>query len=215
VVIAVSAAKPSASGAAAAGIALMAIARRADRAPRDRSGRPRGLRPALHVVLLLAAIATVPASIAILDVLFEGLRCFTAASRAVLIVRCRRWRHAARGARRRRTRGPFARLSNLPARPGPLAIALSPLIFDIGWAPFAFGVGLSACALAVGAACAGRDPGVRRAGAVAAAMRNPGLALLIAAVNEMPALVVAAVFDYAIGLTLVITAFILWPKRAA
>jgi len=125
----------------------------------------------------------------------------------------RAWRPAVAA----RLEGPFARLSNLlllglvPA----LAIALSPLIFDIGWAPFAFGVGLSACALAVGAACAGRDPGVRRAGAVAAAMRNPGLALLIAAVNEMPATVVAAVFDYAIGLTLVITAFILWQRRAA
>ena len=69
------------------------------------------------------------------------------------------------------------------------------------------------CALGIGAACAGRDPGLRRVGAVAAAMRNPGLALLIAAVNKMPALVVAAVFDYALGLLVVVTAFVLWQKR--
>jgi hypothetical protein len=44
-------------------------------------------------------------------------------------------------------------------------------------------------------------------------MRNPGLALLIAAVNKMPAGVVAAVFGYALGLALVVAVFVAWQGR--
>jgi hypothetical protein len=67
--------------------------------------------------------------------------------------------------------------------------------------------------LLVGAAFAGRDAPVRSAGAVAAAMRNPGLALLIASANKLPVAVIASVFGYALGLTLVVTLFVVGQGR--
>jgi hypothetical protein len=70
-------------------------------------------------------------------------------------------------------------------------------------------------ALLVGTACAGRDAPVRPAGAVAAAMRNPGLALLIATVNKAPAAVTASVFAYALGMALIVTVFVVWRTRTA
>jgi hypothetical protein len=94
-----------------------------------------------------------------------------------------------------------------------LLIVLWPLMEKVGWVPFAAGIGLTVCALGIGGAIVARDAQARPAVAVAAAMRNPGLALLIAAVNKMPAGVVAAVFGYALGLALVVGAFVAWQGR--
>jgi len=79
--------------------------------------------------------------------------------------------------------------------------------------PVAAGAGLTACALGFGAACAGRNAPMRPVAAVAAAMRNPGLALLIATVNKLPPGVAAAVFAYTLGGVAVVTAFVLWQVR--
>jgi hypothetical protein len=49
---------------------------------------------------------------------------------------------------------------------------------------------------------------------VAAAMRNPGLAMLIATVNKLPAPVVASVFAYTLGLALVVGLFVFWQGRS-
>jgi hypothetical protein len=67
----------------------------------------------------------------------------------------------------------------------------------------------------VGAACAGRNAPMRPAAAVAAAMRNPGLAFLIATVNKMSPGVAAAAFAYTLGGTLVVTALVVWRGRRA
>ena len=48
---------------------------------------------------------------------------------------------------------------------------------------------------------------------IAAAMRNPGLALVIATVNHAPPDVTAAVIGYALGLGVTIVAFVQWSKR--
>ncbi len=69
-----------------------------------------------------------------------------------------------------------------------------------------------ACALAVGAAFAWHHADVRPAAAVAAAMRNPGLALTIATVNHAQPAVTAAVIGYALGLAVTIIAFLRWRK---
>jgi len=54
---------------------------------------------------------------------------------------------------------------------------------------------------------------VRPAAAIAAAMRNPGLALVIATVNGAPPSVTAAVIGYALGLGLTIVGYLQWRKR--
>ena len=73
-------------------------------------------------------------------------------------------------------------------------VALGPRLVAVGWAPVIAGVGLTLCALFAGTMFAGHDASVRPAAAVAAAMRNPGLALLIATRNAAPPEVTASVF---------------------
>jgi predicted Na+-dependent transporter len=90
---------------------------------------------------------------------------------------------------------------------------LWPQLVAIGWMPAVAGVVLTAGSLAVGSAFAWRDAAARPQGAIAAAMRNPGLALYIAAVNHAAAGVIAAVFAFALGATIVITAYIVWRGR--
>src|SRR5262249_29140551 len=95
-----------------------------------------------------------------------------------------------------------------------LLVVLWRLLEEVGWTPFIAGAALSACALLVGAAFAGTDAAARPSGAVAAALRNPGLPPLIASANKLPAAVIASVFGYALGLTLVVTVFVVgWGRR--
>jgi hypothetical protein len=87
-------------------------------------------------------------------------------------------------------------------------------IADVGYAPTVAGVLITACALAIGAAFAVRDPEVWPAAAVAAGMRNPGLALVIIAVNKIPFTVAEAVVGYTLGMGVTIIAFLRWRARA-
>ena len=52
------------------------------------------------------------------------------------------------------------------------------------------------------------------AAAVAAAMRNPGLALLIATLNRAAPAVTEGIIGYAIGLAIAMILFLQWRKRA-
>jgi hypothetical protein len=72
---------------------------------------------------------------------------------------------------------------------------------------------MTVCALAIGWTFAWRDVEVRPAAAVAAAMRNPGLALVIATVNHAPPGVTSAVIGYTLGLAVTIVAFLRWRNR--
>jgi predicted Na+-dependent transporter len=213
-------------GAAAAGIVLMAISPGAPVAMRRalEAGGHSAFTPALHLAIVLCAVLTVPASVAILDIVFEKDFSVTPldVARQVFFAQLlpvglgaalRAWRPALA----RRLQQPIARLANLCllGAVAVLLVVLWRLLEEIGWTPFIAGLVLSACALAVGAAFAGRNADARPAAAVATAMRNPGLALLIAALNKMPATVVAAVFGYALGAALLVTAFVVWQSRRA
>lgn len=94
-----------------------------------------------------------------------------------------------------------------------MLVDVPPIIAAVGWTPMVAGVAMTVCALAVGAAFAWHDADVRPAAAVAAAMRNPGLALVIATVNRAPPEVTAAVIGYALGLGATMVAFLQWRKR--
>jgi BASS family bile acid:Na+ symporter len=214
------------TGAVAAGIVLMAISPGAPVALRRAidAGGQATFAPALHLAIVVLAVVTVPACVAILDLIFAAhfivspldvaRQVFTAQLLPLGLGAGFRafWPAAAA-----RIEPRLARISNLLilALIAVLLGALWPLLAEIGWMPFVAGVGLTICALLVGAACAGRDAPVRPAGAVAAAMRNPGLALLIAAVNKAPVAVTASVFAYALGMALIVTVFVVWRTRTA
>jgi BASS family bile acid:Na+ symporter len=213
-------------GVVAAGILLMAISPGAPVALRRaiEAGGGAPFAPGLHVAILALAIVTVPASLALLSGIFG--KSFSVSpldiARQVFLAQLlplglgtalRAWRLAAA----ERVEARLARVlpPALIATVALLVVALWPSLAEVGWAPFLAGIGLTACALAIGAACAWRDPVARPVAAVAAAMRNPGLALLIATVNHMPPGVMAAALGYVLGALPVITAFLLWRARRA
>ena len=214
------------TGVVAAGILLMAISPGAPIAIRRaiEAGGEREFAPALHLVIVALAVVTVPASLAILDALYQqdfAISPFDVARQVFfsqllplgLGAAMRAWRPLVAA----RLEAPLARATNLTllALVALLLTVLWPLLAEVGWVPFVAGVALTLCALAVGAASAARDAAARPVAAVAAAMRNPGLALLIAAVNKMPGAVVASVFGYALGLALVVSAFVMWHGQRA
>jgi len=210
--------------AVAVGMILMAISPGAPVALRralDAGGDPR-FAPALHLAIVLLAVLTVPASVVILDWIFGaeftvtpfdiGRQVFFAQLLPLAVgAALRAWRPAFA----QKLESPLARFGNvLLIVLGLMALIDLPSILDrIGWLPTISGFLMTIAALAVGAAFAGRDASVRPAAAIAAAMRNPGLALLIATLNHAAAAVIEGIIGYAIGLAIAILAFLQWRKR--
>ena len=207
-----------------AGIILMAISPGAPVALRRAldAGGDRRFAPALHLAIVLLAVVTVPASVLILDWIFSaeftvtpfdiGRQVFFAQLLPLALgAALRAWRPALA----ERVEPRAGRVGNLLlVALGVMALVDLPSILRaIGWIPTAAGFGMTIVALAVGAAFAGRDAEVRPAAAVAAAMRNPGLALLIATLNRAPAAVTEAIIGYAIGLAIAIVVYLQWRKR--
>ena len=213
-------------GPVAVGIVLMAISPGAPVALRRAldAGGDRAFAPALHLAIVMLAVLTVPATVVILDWIFAadftvtpfhiGRQVFFAQLLPMALGALLR---AVRPALAGRLEAPLGRIGNLLL----LALAMMVLvdmpaiIAAAGWTPIFAGVGITVCALAVGAAVAWRDPAVQPAAAVAAAMRNPGLAIVIATVNNAPPTVTAAVIGYALGLGVTMVAFLQWRKRRA
>ena len=212
------------TGPVAVGIVLMAISPGAPVALRRAldAGGDRAFAPALHLSIVMLAVVTVPLTVAILDWIFArdfavtplhiGQQVFFAQLLPMALGAAVR---AARPALAARLEAPLARIGNLLlAVMGVMVLVDMPAIIKaVGWTPTLAGVAMTLGALAVGAAFAWRDPAVRPAAAVAAAMRNPGLALVIATVNRAPPSVTAAVIGYALGLGLTIVAYLQWRKR--
>jgi predicted Na+-dependent transporter len=139
---------------------------------------------------VLFAVVTVPASVLILEWIFSaeftvtpldvGRQVFFAQLLPLALGATLR---ALRPALAATLEPRLARLGNLLLLVlGAMAlIDLPAIIGQIGWMPSVAGFAMTIAAPAVGAMFAGRVAEVRPAAAVAAAMRNPGLALLIAA----------------------------------
>jgi BASS family bile acid:Na+ symporter len=214
----------SLEGAVAAGIILVAISPGAPVALRRSldAGGHRDVAPALHLSIVLLAVLTVPLTMRILDWIFAkdfdappmhiGRQIFFAQLLPLALgASLRAWKPALAA----RIERPLARLGNLFI----LAVAIMGVVdfpaihATVGWAPAVAGGLMTVVALGVGAAFAGRDAEMRLAGAVAAAMRNPGIALVLATVNRMPAAVTAAIFAYALGMGVAMLAFVQWRRR--
>ena len=211
-------------GPVAVGIVLMAISPGAPVALRRAldAGGNREFAPALHLAIVMLAVLTVPATIVILDWIFAadftvtpfhiGRQVFFA---QLLPLALGAGLRAISPVVAAKLEGSLGRMGNLLllALGIMVLVDMPPIIAAVGWTPMIAGVALTVCALAVGAAFAWRDSEVRPAAAIAAAMRNPGLALVIATVNRAPPDVTAAVIGYALGLGVTIVAFLQWCKR--
>jgi BASS family bile acid:Na+ symporter len=212
------------SQAVAVGIVLMAISPGAPVALRRAldAGGDRHFAPALHLAIVMLAVLTVPASIVILDWIFSaeftvtpfdvGRQVFFAQLLPLALgAALRYWRPVLAATLEPRA----ARAGNLLLLAlGAMALVdLPAIIGQIGWMPSVAGFAITIVALAIGAAFAWRDAQVRPAAAIAAAMRNPGLALLIAALNRAAPTVSAAIIGYAVGLAIAIVISLQWRKR--
>ena len=213
-------------GAVAAGIVLMAISPGAPVALRRaiQAGAGVGFAPTLHLAIVMLAVVTIPISVMIMSWIFSVRFAISPldVARQVFFAQLlplgigaalRAWRPGMAA----RLEPRLAVISNLMllALAVLCVVALGPRFAAIGWAPFFAGVGLTICALVAGAIFAGRDATVRPAAAIAAGMRNPGLALLIATRNAAPPDVTAAVFEYALGLAVIVLLFVTWRKWRA
>ena len=210
-------------GAVAAGIVLMAISPGAPVALRRaiQAGGGSEFAPTLHLAIVMLAVVTVPVSVMVMSWIFSVRFAISPldVARQVFFAQLlplgigaalRAWRPVTIA----RFEPRLAALSNLMllALLVLCLVVLGPRIAALGWAPVIAGIGLTVCALFAGAILAGRDASVRSAAAVAAAMRNPGLALLIATRNAAPPDVTASVFGYALGLAGVIFVFLAWRR---
>jgi predicted Na+-dependent transporter len=210
----------------AAGIVLMAICPGAPIALRralDAGGDP-AFAPALHLAVVILAVATVPLSLLILDWIFSrdfavtplhiGRQVFFAQLLPMALgAGLRAWRPALA----QRLQPALVRLGNvLLLMLAAMVLAdLPAIVRNVGWMPTAAGFAMTIAALAVGWWFAWRDAAVRPAAAIAAGMRNPGLALLIATLNRAPNAVIEGLLGYAVGLAFAIVVFLQWRKRAA
>jgi len=211
-------------GPVAVGIVLMAISPGAPVALRRAldAGGSREFAPALHLAIVMSSVLTIPATVVILDWIFAtdfavtplhiGRQVFFA---QLLPLALGAALNAVRPALAAGLEAPLRRVGNslLLALGIMLLVDLPPTIAAVGWTPMIAGVIITVCALAIGAAFAWRDADMRPAAALAAAMRNPGLALVIATVNRAPPDVTSAVIGYALGLGVTIIAFLQWHKR--
>lgn len=193
--------------AAEVGIVLMAIAPGAPIALQRAlgAGARRSFAPGLQITVALAAVISMPLSIAVLDRLYEAtasaspwqiMRQVTVVQLLPLALGVVTGRH----------------LRRLAARVGPLVdrvwkvlfVALVALAVIGFWRVMvaaglmvAFAAALTTLgALAAGHWLGGPDPGTRTAVAITSAARNPGLALLVAALNDAPPAVKATLLTY-------------------
>jgi bile acid:Na+ symporter, BASS family len=206
------------------GLLLMAISPGAPFALRRAidAGGQRDFAPALHIAIVTLAVVTVPLSVAILDALFSadfqvtylqiGKQVFIVQLLPLLLGALIRYLKPglATWLEPRMARGGNVLLAVFSVL---LLIDIVPIIAGIGYVPTVAGAGMALFALAMGSLFAGRDAEARPAAAIAVAMRNPGLALVIAEANHAPPAVSAVILGYTVGVALVVSGYLWWKRR--
>jgi BASS family bile acid:Na+ symporter len=114
-------------------------------------------------------------------------------------------------------RGP--RVGTMLGRAGAvlLVVAITSIVVDLPYSvvathprPIVVAIATTTAALSVGHLIGGPLPEFRHSIAIAGAMRNVGLALLIATINRTPPTVEVIILSYGIVAILIVTAYILW-----
>jgi len=212
--------------AAKIGIMVMAISPGAPIALRRslEAGAHDAFAPCLQIVVVTLAIVSIPLSIELLDFLYFGN------ARADPLAIARQVFFAQLlplgiGIGLRKARPAFAlRAERALARLGNALFALLAIAIVASVWSTAIGVGLPAiaCALALALASIGigmllgsPDPETRPAMAVISAMRNPGLALLLASANRAAPGVIAMILAYLLCSAAVVIAYVAWRRRVS
>ena len=210
---------------AAIGVVLMAISPGAPVALRRSlgAGGHRAFAPSLQISVALLAVFSMPLSITALNHVYAGHASVAPwdVARQVFVAQLL---PLGLGMALRQAAAPLAaRLEPRLARIGnALLVATVVVVLINGWegtVTAGFRV-LTAVALITGAALAvghllgGPEPATRTAVAITSAARNPGLALLVAAVNAAPPAISAAILAYLVVSVLAIVPYAAWRSRA-
>jgi predicted Na+-dependent transporter len=209
-----------------AGILVMAISPGAPIALRRslEAGAHDAFAPCLQLVVVTLAIVTIPLSIEFLDVLYFGnaradplaiaRQVFFAQLLPLAIGIGLRWALPA-----------FAiKAESVLARGGNLLFTLLAVVIvvdvwnivvGVGLLAIACAVGLTVASIGVGLLLGSPDPATRPAMAVVSAMRNPGLALLLASANNAAPGVIAMILAYVLCSATVVIAYVVWQRRVA
>jgi BASS family bile acid:Na+ symporter len=208
------------------GIVLMAISPGAPVALRRSldAGGHRSFAPALQILVAILAVVSMPLSIAALNEFYVG-NASIAPEQLVRQVFIAQLLPLGLGMLARRAfptsaawlEPRLAKLSNL------LLIALTVLVLVDVWGTVVDagpGIALAivivtALALAVGHWLGGPEPATRSAVAISSAARNPGLALLVAALNGAPPAISATILAYLVVSAFTVIAYVIWRRRAA
>jgi BASS family bile acid:Na+ symporter len=207
------------------GIVLMAISPGAPVALRRSldAGGHRSFAPALQILVAILAVVSMPLSIAALNEFYGGKASIAPEqlARQVFIAQLlplglgmlarRAFPHRAAWLEPK-----LARLANI------LLIALTILVLinvsgavvDAGPRIVLAIVMITALALAVGHWLGGPEPDTRTSVAISSAARNPGLALLVAALNAAPPAINATILAYLVVSAFTVLAYVVWRRRA-
>jgi BASS family bile acid:Na+ symporter len=205
------------------GIVLMAISPGAPIALRRAlgAGAHHALAPALQILVAVLAVASMPLSIVALDEVYAGHATVapSAIARQVLFAQVL---PLALGAVLRYVRPDYAERLDAPLRRfcmfvlGILSLAVLvdvwPTIVEAGWRVTVAIVLITTLSLGAGHLLGGRHPGTRTAVAIVSAARNPGLALLVAALNGAPPRVVSTVLAYLVVSGITLLAYVAWRR---
>jgi BASS family bile acid:Na+ symporter len=206
------------------GIVLMAISPGAPVALRRSldAGGHRAFAPALQITVALLAVVSMPLSIAALDVVYAGDASISplALARQVFIAQLL---PLSLGALLRRfAAGVAERISPTVTRIAKalLVVLVVLAVIDAGNAVLGGGLRIAvaivlvtACALLIGHLLGGPEPATRTAVAITSAARNPGLALLVATLNEASPEVGRTVLAYLLVSAVTIVPYVTWRRR--
>ena len=207
------------------GLVLMAISPGAPIALRRSlgAGGHRAFAPSLQICVALFAVISMPLSIAALNELYAGRASITpwSVAKQVLIAQLL---PLTLGMTLRRFRRPMAeRIEPRLARIGNLLIIvlLAAVLIDVWEVTMDAGVRvwpsialITVGALALGHWLGGPEPATRTAVAITSALRNAGLALLVATLNSAPPAVTGTVLAYVLVSALLVVPYIMWRRRA-
>ena len=211
--------------AAEVGIMLMAIAPGAPVALRRSldAGGHRSYAPALQIAVAALAVVSMPLSIAALNEYYGGSATIEPRHLARQVFTAQLLPLGLGMLARRLFAGQAAWLEPRLNRLGRgLLIALVALALIDIW-QVVIGAGprvtiaiaiVTALALAAGHLLGGPDPATRTATAISSAVRNPGLALLVATLNAAPPAITAAVLAYFAIAALTVIPYVAWRRRA-
>lgn len=208
------------------GIVLMALSPGAPVALRRSldAGAEASFAPALQIAVAALAVVSMPLFIAGLNEYYGGQASIAPRDLARQVFFAQLLPLSLGMLARRLLPGPAARLEPGVSRAGNVLLVVLTVMALVDVGPVAWGAGsrvgigvavVTVLALAVGHALGGPDPETRTAVAISSALRNPGLALLVATVNNAHPAVMATVLAYLVTAALTVLPYVFWRRRAA